>query len=41
MRWRSAGQAPFAVAVNTGLCPVSRYAAHALNEGDQVEVIPP
>ncbi|MDL5035128.1 sulfur carrier protein ThiS [Comamonas resistens] len=32
---------PFAVAVNTAFVPKSRYAAHALNEGDKMEVISP
>jgi sulfur carrier protein len=32
---------PFAVAVNTGFVPRGRYAAHALAEGDQVEIIAP
>jgi len=32
---------PFAVAVNTVFVPRSQYAAHALNEGDRMEVISP
>ena len=32
---------PFAVAVNTVFVPKSQYAAHALSEGDKVEVISP
>lgn len=32
---------PFAVAVNTGFVPRGRYAAHALTEGDKVEIIAP
>lgn len=32
---------PFAVAVNTAFVPKSRYGAHALSEGDKVEVIAP
>lgn len=32
---------PFAVAVNTVFVPRSQYAAHALNEGDKMEVISP
>jgi sulfur carrier protein len=34
-------QPPFAVAVNTEFVPKSRYAAHALAEGDRMEVIAP
>ncbi|MFN7153371.1 MAG: sulfur carrier protein ThiS [Acidovorax sp.] len=32
---------PFAVAVNTTFVPNTRYAAHALQPGDSVEVISP
>ena len=32
---------PFAVAVNTEFVPKSRYASHALVQGDRVEVIAP
>lgn len=32
---------PFAVAVNTEFVPKARYAAHALAEGDRMEVIAP
>ncbi|MFT4242450.1 MAG: sulfur carrier protein ThiS [Acidovorax sp.] len=32
---------PFAVAVNTRFVPNTQYAAHALHEGDRVEVISP
>ncbi|MBQ0131714.1 MAG: sulfur carrier protein ThiS [Comamonas sp.] len=32
---------PFAVAVNTEFVPKSRYASHALAQGDRVEVIAP
>jgi len=34
-------QAPFAVAVNTVFVPRTGYAAHRLQDGDQVEVIVP
>ena len=34
-------QPPFAVAVNTGFVPRGRYDAHALAEGDKVEIIAP
>ena len=32
---------PFAVAVNTTFVPNTRYAAHALQPGDRVEIISP
>lgn len=32
---------PFAVAVNTTFVPNTRYAAHALQAGDRVEIISP
>lgn len=32
---------PFAVAVNTVFVPRSQYAAHALQDGDRMEVISP
>ena len=32
---------PFAVAVNTTFVPSTRYAAHALQPGDRVEIISP
>ena len=32
---------PFAVAVNTVFVPRTQYAAHALQDGDRVEVIAP
>ncbi len=32
---------PFAVAVNTSFVPNTRYAAHALQPGDRVEIISP
>ncbi|WP_370682315.1 sulfur carrier protein ThiS [Comamonas sp. GB3 AK4-5] len=32
---------PFAVAVNTNFVPNSRYSAHALAEGDRIEIIAP
>lgn len=32
---------PFAVAVNTVFVPRGQYAAHALSEGDKMEVISP
>ena len=32
---------PFAVAVNTIFVPRTQYAAHTLNEGDNMEVISP
>ena len=36
-----AAQPPFAVAVNTQFVPKTRYAAHALQAGDRVEIISP
>lgn len=36
-----AARPPFAVAVNTNFVPNTRYAAHALQAGDRVEVISP
>lgn len=38
---QNAGQAPFAVAVNTIFVPRTQYAAQTLNEGDKMEVILP
>jgi sulfur carrier protein len=32
---------PFAVAVNTAFVPNTRYAAHALQSGDRIEIISP
>ena len=32
---------PFAVAVNLQFVPSARYAAHALQSGDQIEIIAP
>lgn len=32
---------PFAVAVNASFVPNSRYAGHALTEGDKIEIIAP
>ena len=34
-------QPPFAAAVNLNFVPKSRYAEHALNEGDRIELIAP
>lgn len=36
-----AARPPFAVAVNTTFVPNSRYAQHALAQGDKVEIISP
>ncbi len=36
-----AARPPFAVAVNTTFVPNTRYAAHALQAGDRVEIISP
>lgn len=36
-----AARPPFAVAVNTQFVPNARYAAHALQPGDRVEIISP
>ena len=36
-----AARPPFAVAVNTRFVPNTRYTAHALHDGDRVEVIAP
>lgn len=36
-----AARPPFAVAVNTTFVPNTRYAAHALQAGDSVEIISP
>ena len=36
-----APQPPFAVAVNLQFVPSARYAAHALQSGDQIEIIAP